>query len=396
MPTEQYDLSRLRIPRSEERVPPSGEKPRRRPGLGLIIGTGAALLLLSLAFFLRNSLGAEEIVDVVTASMVSPEEASSLLTASGYVVAQRKAAVASKATGRIVYLGFSEGDRVRRGDIIARIESADVEAALAQAKADLAAARADRDDARSSLDRAEKLLAGRLISQSEYDAAKSRFDRVVALIDSRAAAVRSAEVQVENTRIRAPFDGTILTKNADVGEVVAPFAAGASSRVAVVTMADMGSLKVEADVSESNIERIALGQACQITLNAYPESGYPGVVDKIVPTADRAKATVLTKVRFARIDGRVLPEMEAKVRFLGKVMDTRGAVLAVDPAAVVVRDGKKIAFIVRGDEVREGGVVTGDPVGRLVEVKSGLSPGDRVVIHPSSGLHSGARVKLKQ
>ncbi|TLY33141.1 MAG: efflux RND transporter periplasmic adaptor subunit [Ignavibacteria bacterium] len=375
---ENVDLSRLRIQHEENLE----ERPRRAHRTGIILYAAGAMFLALVAFvFIRTSLGSAESVELATVSFVSPSQSNEILTASGYIVAQQKAAVASKATGRIVFLGHHEGDNVRKGDIIARIESADVEAALAQAQAELALARADREDAQRSLERSQAMLSRELISQAEFDAAKARSDRVRATIQSKEAAVRAAGVQVENTRIRAPFDGTILTKNADVGEVVAPFAAGASSRVAVVTIADMSSLEVEADVSESNIERIAVEQPCEIALDAYPDKRYRGTVDKIVPTADRAKATVLTKIRFLERDSRVLPEMSAKVHFLAKGSSGSASSkprLVVDSTAIVVRDGRKVAFSLRGDEASAVRVELGDPIGRFSEILSGLSAGDRV------------------
>ena len=344
----QSDLSKLKIHHDA----PSSE-PRRWPSVLMYVG-GGVFLVLVVFFFLRTALSSAETVEISTVSMISPSQANAILTASGYVVAQRKASIASKATGRIVYLGYHEGDKVKQGDIIARIESQDVEAALAQAKADLEIAKADLRDAEQSLSRAKQLLEGKLISQAEYDGAKARYDRVVATIQSREAGVNAASVQLENTRIRAPFDGTILTKNADVGEVVAPFAAGASSRVAVVTIADMSSLEVEADVSESNIERITVEQPCEIVLDAYPDQRYRGVVDKIVPTADRAKATVLTKVRFIERDNRVLPEMSAKVHFLTKqtaAITDNIPKLVLDPSAITTRENKKVVYIIKDDHV---------------------------------------------
>jgi RND family efflux transporter MFP subunit len=339
------------------------------------------------------------VVEITTATLISPGQANALLTASGYVVAQRKASIASKATGRLVYLGFKEGDRVKTGQIIARIESEDVEAVLAQAKAELEVAKADRIDAEQSLERAKNLLDGKLISQAEFDAAKARSDRVLAIIASREAALRGAEVSLENTRIRAPFDGTILSKNADVGEVVAPFAAGASSRVAVVTIADMNSLEVEADVSESNIEKIEPEQPCEITLDAYPEKRYRGIVDKIVPTADRAKATVQTKVRFLDKDKRVLPEMGAKVHFMSRQspqnIDNEPRI-AIDPSAVTTRRDEKVVFVLKENMVHEVPVITGDVIGRLIEIRKGLSSGERIVLKPSDKLQSGSTVIVKQ
>jgi RND family efflux transporter MFP subunit len=396
MPDDKVDLSKLKIHRGNDR--PVDSIPRPRYWLAIYIACGVFLVLAG--FFFYRSLTAEEIVEVTSVVRTSPSEVSSLLTASGYVVAQRKASIASKATGRLVYLGFKEGDKVKKDQIIARLESADVEAALAQAKADLDVARAQQNDARQSFERAKTLLDRNLISQADYDAAKARYDGVTATIASREASVQAAEVQVENTRIRAPFDGTILTKNADVGEVVAPFGAGASSRVAVVTIADMSSLEVEADVSESNIERITVDQPCEITLDAYPAQHYRGVVDKIVPTADRAKATVMTKIRFLEIDNRVLPEMSAKVSFLSRpVADSmRGEPkLAVDPSAITTtRDGKKSVFVLSDDHtVVERIVAVGGSIGGLAEITSGLSSGEQVVVRPSEKLYSGAPVKVK-
>jgi RND family efflux transporter MFP subunit len=395
-PSEQVDLSKLKIRREEEA--PVSERSRKRYGL-LLYGFGVLFLALIGFLFFKDNFGSVEAVEITTVSFVSPNQAGALLTASGYVVAQRKASIASKATGRLVFLGFEEGDNVKKGEIIGRIESSDVEAALTQAKANLAVSKADRNDADQSLDRAKKLFDRHLISQAELDAAQARYDRVVATIAASEAAIKSAEVQLENTLIRAPFDGTILTKNADVGEVVAPFAAGASSRVAVVTIADMSSLEVEADVSESNIEKINPQQSCEVVLDAYPDHRYRGYVNKIVPTADRAKATVMTKIRFVDRDSRVLPEMSAKVYFLSKPnADTVSATpkLAVNPAAITTRRNKKVVFVVKDESVAETLVELGESVGSMIEVKSGLSSGDKVVLKPSENLQHGMKVTLKK
>ncbi|MDP2207257.1 MAG: efflux RND transporter periplasmic adaptor subunit [Bacteroidota bacterium] len=392
---ENIDLSKLKIKREEE--PRTIDGSRKRRGIFFYIA-GALVLLIPAFFFLKGLFTTTEVVALTTVSYISPNQASALLTASGYVVAQRKASIASKATGRLVYLGYEEGDRVKKGDIIARIESADVEAALNQAKASFEVSKADRNDAEQSLERARKLFEGKLISKAELDAAQARYDRVIATISAANAAIKAAEVQLENTIIRAPFDGTILTKNADVGEVVAPFAAGVSSRVAVVTIADMSSLEVEADVSESNIERISENQPCEISLDAYPDKRYRGVVNKIVPTADRAKATVLTKIRFLEKDSRVLPEMSAKVNFLQNIstdsIDVQ-PILAVDSDAIVKLNDEKIVFVFKENKVVGTLVITGKSFGRFVEIKSGLSQGDKVVLKPSKDLRTGSSVKMK-
>jgi HlyD family secretion protein len=395
MSENQLDLSKLQINRQQG----TPEHPPAKPHLSYILYiAGAIFLAVGIYFTVANLITSDEIVEVTSVSFVSPAQANALLTASGYVVAQRKAAVASKATGRLVYLGFKEGDHVKKGEIIARIESADMEATLAQAKADYQAVKAEKVDAEQTFERAKKMIERQLISQAEL-AAKSRYDRVAATIASREASVRAAEVQLENTLIRAPFDGTVLTKNADIGEVVAPFAAGASSRVAVVTMADMSSLEVEADVSESNIERIVIEQPCEISLDAYPDKRYRGIVDKIVPTADRAKATVMTKIRFLEIDKRVLPEMSAKVRFIAKQstdsIDIQ-PILAIDSSTITKRKNEQVVFVLKDRIVIETSITVGRTMGRLIEIKSGLSTNDRIVLKPSKTLQSGSSVKLKQ
>jgi RND family efflux transporter MFP subunit len=316
--------------------------------------------------------------------------------ANGYVVAQVKAAVASKGTGRLEYLGVEEGDKVKENQIIARIEDDDIRASLARAKADLEVARADFADATRTLDRQKRLFESNLISEADLDGALARYERVRALIASAEASVLEASVALENTRIRAPFDGTVLTKHADIGEIVAPFAASASSRGSVVTIADMTSLQVEADVSESNIMRVSLNQSCEIILDAYPETRYKGRVHKIVPTADRAKATVMTKVKFLKIDERVLPEMSAKVTFLSGEGDDdlAGAppVLTIPASAVLSRNGEQIAFVVREGIVTATPVQTGNRLGDRITILEGLTEGDQVVARPDPTLETGSRI----
>lgn len=390
------DLSGLRIRReAEERK--QDEPTGNRRLWKVILPAGLLLLLVVLYFLLRGTFASATEVDVTTASLTYPSQENAVLTASGYVVAQRKAAVASKGTGRLVYLGVEEGDKVKKGEMIARLEDQDVLAALDQAKAGLEVSRADMNDADRTLARTKTLFGSRLASQADLDAAEARYDRVRATIVSSEAAVKAAEVAVENTRIRAPFDGTVLTKDADVGEIVAPFASSVNSRGAVVTIADMSSLQVEADVSESNITRVKLGQACEIVLDAYPDQHYPGNVHKIVPTADRAKATVLTKVVFRQRDERVLPEMSAKVTFLSGDSAAANAgsppMLTVASAAIVQRSGNATVFALRDGKVVETPVRTGRTMGNRIEILQGISQGDQVVLNPGTNLSTGASVK---
>jgi RND family efflux transporter MFP subunit len=397
MATRDADLSSLRIDR-ESRDPRAPRKSRpMRKWLFWAVLLAAALLL---ALLLRGWLDPPLEVELATASLTSPSQASAVLTASGYVVARRKAAVASKGTGRLIFLGVEEGDKVKKGQVIARLEDSDVVAARDRSRENLRLAEADLYEAKKNLERTRILLKQEAIAQVELDVADARYKRVVATIEAARYALREAEVAVENTRIVAPFDGTVLKKNADVGEIVAPLAGAASSKAAVVTIDDMGSLEVEADVSEANITKVTPEQNCEITLDAYPQQRYPGFVDNIVPTADRAKATVMVKIKFKEYDKRVLPEMGAKVIFLAPGTSVAAGdikpVLTVPAAAVATRDGRPAVFQVGGGEAVEVPVTTGRKIGNLVEVTSGLKENDKVIAKADERIHAGARVALKQ
>jgi HlyD family secretion protein len=393
--TQNADLSALRIRRDQDDYKDTSRLPWKIiiPVAVVVFGLIGWLLIKPLFATIKE-------VEMTSATLSSPAQANAVLTASGYVVAQVKAAVASKGTGRLEFLGVEEGDKVKKGAIIARLEDADMLAALRQAQASLGVAQADREDARLTLERVKRLQSTGMAPQADLDAATARFGRVEATISMAQAAVSAAEVALENTRIRAPFDGTVLTKNADVGEVVAPFASAASSRGAVVTMADMSSLQVEADVSESNIIRVTPGQPCEIVLDAYPDKHYPGVVHKIVPTADRAKATVLTKIAFTSRDERVLPEMSAKVMFLSeepKVKENANIpVLTVPLSSVVERGGKRVVLTIAEQAVVESPVVLGEPMGDRIVIREGLTAGDRIIARPDPSLVAGVRVTPKK
>jgi RND family efflux transporter MFP subunit len=408
------DLSSLRINRNVNNPSTGTPGTRRSKKTIYLISSAAAVVVLALIVMLMFAGTSSMEVETSVVSLAYPSQANSVLTASGYIVAQRKADVASKGTGRLEYLAVIEGDKVKKGSVIGRIESSDVEAALHQAQANLGVAKAtveqaqaELDDATTNLEREKTLAKSKSISQAEYDIANARYKRAVAGVASAVAGVkaaeagvRSAEVAVENTIIRAPFDGTVLSKSADVGEVISPFGASAGSRGALVALADMSSLEVEADVSESNIERIRPDQPCEITLDAFPETRYRGVVHKIVPTADRAKATVLTKVRFLERDDRVLPEMRAKVSFLSRQLNQKETSapgkLSVPASAVTMRGDRKVVFVISGERVKEIPVVLGDSLGTGIEVRQGLSAGEKVVIHPSEKLSDGSRISVKQ
>ena len=409
MDNKNTDLSFLKINRSD---PPNNSNGNsKKTVLYSVIGITVIAVVIVL---LMNSSPGVETVELGSAALTTQAQESSILTASGYVVAQRKAAVASKGTGRLEFLGVIEGDRVKKGDIIGRLESNDVEAALGQAEANLSLAKAgyesalaEKEDAASNFERQTALFEQQSISRAEYDGATARNRRAIAAVASAAANIeyakaniRAASVGVENTFIRAPFDGVVLTKNANVGEVISPFGAAAGSRGAIVTIADMSSLEVEADVSESNIEKIKEDMPCEITLDAYPEKRYPGRVNKIVPTADRAKATVLTKVRFNELDERVLPEMRAKVSFLNRD-DNRNTTnsapkISVPASTITTRNGQKVVFVVKGDAVVETAVTLGEAMGSRIEITSGITPGEKVVLRPSEKLTTGSPISTEK
>ncbi len=396
----QADLTELRIDRSAARTPR-----RRRIPRWLIV---AAVSAVAAAFVLQRWLGAPIAVDTVVVSASYPYQALTVINAAGYVVAQRKAAVASKATGRLEWLGVAEGARVSRGELIARLENRDVRAQVDQAAAAVGVARAgvlqaeaERNDARAALNRARDLVAKRFVAESALDASSARFDKAAAgLVAAQAnvraaqAAARAAQVAYDQTLIRAPFDGVVLTKNANVGDVVTPFSSALDTKGAVVTMADMSTLEVEADVSESNLQAIHVGQSCEIQLDAFPDLRLRGEVARLVPTVDRAKATVMTKLRFIDRDPRILPEMSAKVAFLSRAIDEgeRAARTVVSPDAVVERAGKKLVFELADGKARAIEVGVGAPLGDAVTV-SGVAVGTRVVLRPDPRIADGAALQ---
>ncbi|QSV45624.1 efflux RND transporter periplasmic adaptor subunit [Geobacter benzoatilyticus] len=374
--------------------------------------TAACVAALLVALFVSGVLSPAVTVETGTVTQVYPSQAYTLLNASGYVVAQRKAAVAAKITGRLEWLGVEEGSRVKQGEILARLENQDAAASRDQAAATLKTSRASLEEARAELtdatlsfERQKKLLKEGIVARADYDAAEARYLRARAAVSgakssiaASEAALRGAEVNLEYSFIRAPFDAVVLTKNADIGDIVTPVGASANAKAAVVTIADLASLLVEADVSESNLETVRVGQPCEIQLDALPEARFRGRVHMVVPTADRSKATVLVKVRFEKLDPRVLPEMSAKVAFLQRPVapGEEKPRTAVNPAAVVEREGRKALFLVKGDRVAETPVTVGAKFGDMLEITSGAKPGDRIALKPLDKLKDGAKIKTAE
>jgi len=339
-------------------------------------------------------------VKVDTVKYLTGTEASVDLVATGYVVAQVKADVSSKATGRLKRITVEEGDTVMAGEIIAELDNEDFQAEVDMARANLRQAQADSLESELNFNRQKQLLDKGMSSEVVVENATAAYHRALANVEAMKARLRAAEVAYENSIIRAPFTGTILTKQADIGEMVAPLAAGTSSRGSVVTMADMTSLEVEADVSEANIQKVIVGRPCQIVLDAYPQVNFAGYVKKIVPTADRTRATVMTRVAFSNIDGRVLPEMSARVSFLPDTSrmepESPATVVVVASEALTQREGKTVVYKVQENYARQTAVSVGRELDKVKEILSGLAVGDRVILSPPGGLKDGDKIEEVQ
>ncbi len=399
------DLSKLAIDRESKSFAP--KRKRRWINKWTI---GLAVIAIAAAALAMRSANAPATVESATVTTAYPTAAITVLNATGRVSAWRKAAVSTKATGRLEWLGVQEGSKVKEGQVIARLENRDVAAAHDSALASANAARANLEqgqaemrDAQSNYKRSQELFAKKFISEATLDTARAREEKAKASVSSLRAAIgvaeanaRQAGVAVEQTLIRAPFDGVVLTKNANMGDIITPFSSATDSKGAVVNMADMETLEVEADVSEASLSKVKVGMPTEIQLDAYPDARLLGEVSRVVPTVDRTKATLLVKVKFVEKDARVLPDMSAKVAFLSREPkpDERKPVTAVRREAVVKRDGKDVVFVIGDkDVVKEVAVGHAEKLGDLMQV-SGVKAGDKVVLGPPERLKDGARVAL--
>ncbi|MFY7867586.1 efflux RND transporter periplasmic adaptor subunit [Roseateles sp.] len=386
---------------------------------------GGALGLAVAAMVLKPS---KPEVQASTVLQSYPSQQYLQLTASGYVVAQRRAAVASKGSGRLVELYVREGSLLKKGDLIAKLDASDVQAAIGtalagvrqaeagqrQAEAQARQAQVEFANAEAEMQRSKSLQAQGFVSAQALDANQRRLDSARAAQAAAQASIAQAQaslaqaqavLNVQNvnrdyTEIRAPFDGVVLNKNANVGDMITPFSNANGSQGAVVTMADLSTLEVEADVSEGSLAKATKGQPVEITLDALPEMRFTGQVAGIVPTVDRAKATVMTKVRFDKLDHRILPEMSAKVSFLSQAASAadQKPVLAVNPKALLEKDGKQWLFRIQREgekEVVEAvEVKAGRKLGDVLEVSGAVKSGERIVLAPSDKLKSGQQVSL--
>lgn len=412
--TTPADLSKLRIDRDAPSAPVRKALVRNL----IIFGVAVVAIAGTVVVMRARAVPTVQVVTIAANGATgSPVGGATSVTANGYVVARTKASVSAKTAGRLAYLGVSEGSFVHRGDIIARLDNADLLAAVSQAQANVSSAQAsvieaaaDRDQLAREATRLRDIRASNpnLLSAQDLEAATSRaaqadarFNAAVARKGSAEAGLRLAEATNDNTIIRAPFTGTVLRKDAEVGEVVAPSVGGGLTRGAVVTMADLSTLEVEVDVNEAYIGRIASGRPARITLDAYPDTTFRGVVRQVVPTADRQRATVQVKVSITDHDPRILPEMGAKVDFLeadsssgrGTPASARAAI-RVPEAAVKTDSGSTVVWIVRDGRLVRRPVSTGPVSGGFLEVRSGLNGGEQLLVGGVDVPANGMRVKV--
>lgn len=412
-----HDLSKLRI----NRDPPP--EVRRAFGRTLLI-IGIVVALVATAAFLvrhKSAVPAEAVVVAGNSTGSGPVAGSTAVTANGYVVARIRAAVSAKIPGRLASLPVDGGSVVKRGEVIARLDNADYAAAVSEQQANLATSQAqlieaesERDQARREYDRVKEIRASNpnLVSAQDEEVAQNRMVTAAARanaarsrVDAARAALKFAEANLENTFIRAPFSGTVLRKEAEVGEVVAPSVGGGLTRGAVVTMADLGTLEVEVDVNEAYIGRVQHGQAARITLDAYPDTAFRGSVRQVVPTADRQRATVQVKVSILDHDPRILPEMGARVDFIAASPDTAAAApgasggstptFRLPVAAVFETGGGTVVWLIRGGRLESRSVEAGPASAGYREIRRGLTGGEMVLTGGVTQPEQGMRVEVR-
>jgi len=397
------DLSKLSIDRAS--------REKRGPNTRVIVIAAAAvvvvvIVVLAVAFGRRTA----EVTLAPAREAVTSRAA--VLNASGYVTPQRRSTVSAKVTGKIKEVLIDEGMQVAAGQVLARLDDVDAVAALRSAEADRAVAAASLDDldvrlanARRTLERNRGLREGQYVSEQVLDDSETQVESLEAQtslakerINASSRSVDVARQNVENCTIRAPFDGIIVSKDAQPGEMVSPISAGGGyTRTGIATVVDMSSLEVEVDVGESYIARVTPGQRVETVLDAYPDWRIPSSVRTVIPTADRQKATVKVRIRFDALDPRILPDMGVKVSFLESAPDSSAASAVLVPRDAVRRDGEQpYIFLIQDGRLERRAVRTGRERGPDIEVVAGLRPGEQVVTAPREGLSEGQRVAARK
>jgi RND family efflux transporter MFP subunit len=363
------------------------------------------------AYALRSQ---KPIVQVMTAAKAEAGGRQSLLNASGYVTPRRRATIAAKITGRVTGVFFDEGTHVRQGQLLATLDDSDVKRALESAKADRDSAQAAIADfqvqlknAKIQLGRAEQLRQAGVQTQENLDNASMAADSLTAKIalakqqvlgsDAR---ISEAQQAVDNTVIRAPFDGIVVSKDAQVGEMVSPISAGGGfTRTGIATIVDMNSNEIEVDVNESYIARVLPNQPVTATLDAYPDWEIPCKVRTVIPTADRQKATVKVRISFLKLDPKILPDMGVKVAFLSEELPkAKGPepMTYVPKSAVRSEGGTTFVYLVHDGKVERRAIKVGTDRGTDVAIMAGVMPGDSLVVTGPPTLHDGDKVEIRQ
>jgi RND family efflux transporter MFP subunit len=342
-------------------------------------------------------------VHAVTASAEGSGGASgSSLDASGYIVPRRIATLSAKIIGKVTEVNFEEGQKVKAGDIVARLDDTNYAALLHQAQAQAVQAKTALDNAAPTYARYQRLQTQGAISTDAVQTQRTLYDSARTQYGVTQAQVAYAQANLRDTLVRAPFSGIVTQKVAQVGEVVAPSGAGGgSTRTGILTIVDMDSLEVQVDVSENYIDRVEISGAATIHLNAYPDWDIPGSVIAIIPTADQSKGTVQVRVAIKTKDPRILPQMAARVSFL-TAAPQKGAVAAVSrvsvPAAAVMGTGRTGSVFIIGadDKIEKRDVALGLATQQSVTILSGVSAGDRLASDNLDKLHDGDRVKIAE
>ncbi len=390
-------------------------RPRRARGRWLVLAAVALLAVAAGAWFVWARVTPPTVRTVAARAATTAGGAGSVLDASGYVTARRQATVSAKITGKVTEVLIEEGQRVAEGAVLARLDDTEVKAQLTLARAQLAAARSQEGEIRAQLAQAERdytrqqeLHARQLVAAQALDAALAQRDMLRARLANNvdqvrvaSEAVAVAQVQLDNTVIRAPFGGVVIAKSAQPGEMISPISAGGGfTRTGIGTIVDMDSLEIQVDVNESFINRVTADQPVEATLNAYPDWKIPGSVIAIIPTADRSKATVKVRIAIKSKDTRIVPDMGIRVAFLTTAPATgrpAAAPAVLVPAEAVRGEGAAAAvFVYAVERVERRGVTLGQAIGAEREIVSGLRAGERVVVAPPAMLKDGDAVRVAE
>jgi RND family efflux transporter MFP subunit len=409
MALDSDSLGSLRIDRS---LPPSNSGAGRKIALWI----GVIVVVAAAGFGLWNWLGGNtpEVTTVVAEELGSgPTLGNSVLNASGYVVARRTSTVASKVTGRVLEIFVEEGMEVKKDQVVARLDPVNLKTMLTMSERELEAARRNLAeievrlaDARRTLTRNETLVKQQLVSEQSLDNSRAEVNALAARLEASKAQVKVSESALAIRRndyndlnVRAPFDGVIISKDAQPGEMISPLSAGGGfTRTGIATIVDMSSREIEVDVNEAYINRVEPNQRVEATLDAYPEKTLAAHVVNIVPTADRTKATVRVRIGFDQLEPFILPDMGIKVRFLDDApapAARSGPRLRVPAVAVERAGGEAFVWVVNDNRVERRAVTVGAQSDGQIEVLAGITSGDELVSPLVPGLEDGGKIKLQ-